>query len=108
MGFFYSWGKAGDTEVWTTIDGGQGTKGVWEKGVYKEGSGKQEIKRRDRKFWPDGTIEGEPGQGADAEGAWLGERREARAPGRQAEMSLRYHARSAERGPLWSRAVDHP
>jgi hypothetical protein len=63
VGFFYSWGKAGDTEVWTTIDGGQGTKGVWEKGVYKEGSGKQEIKRRDRKYWSDGTIEGEPGQG---------------------------------------------
>jgi hypothetical protein len=65
VGFFYSWGEGqGDTEIWTTIDGGQGTKGEWIKGVYKEGSGKQEIKRRDRKYWSNGDIEGEPGQGA--------------------------------------------
>ena len=52
-------------EIWTTVDGGQGTMGVWEGGVYKKGSGRQEIKRRDRKLWPgEGKIEGEPGQGA--------------------------------------------
>lgn len=64
VGFFHSWGTAKDgQEIWTTVDGGQGTKGEWVEGVYKEGSGKQEIKRRDRKYWADGTIEGEPGQG---------------------------------------------
>jgi len=64
VGFFHSWSKGGEHEIWTTIDGGQGTKGKWENGVYVAGSGKQEIKRRDRKLWPDGKIEGEPGQGA--------------------------------------------
>jgi hypothetical protein len=63
VGFFHSWSKDGGTEIWTTIDGGQGTKGEWIKGVYKEGSGKQEIKRRNRKYWSNGDIEGEPGQG---------------------------------------------
>jgi hypothetical protein len=63
VGFFHSWSKGGEHEIWTTIDGGQGTKGEWKDGVYVEGSGKQEIKRRDRKLWPDGKIEGEPGQG---------------------------------------------
>jgi hypothetical protein len=63
VGFFHSWSKGGEHEIWTTIDGGQGTKGEWKDGVYVEGSGRQEIKRRDRKLWPDGKIEGEPGQG---------------------------------------------
>ena len=44
----------------------QRTKGKWKDGVYIEGSGRQEIKRRDRKYWPgSGLIEGEPGQGAE-------------------------------------------
>jgi hypothetical protein len=65
VGFFHSWGTKDGMEIWTTIDGGQGAKGDWKDGKYVEGSGKQEIKRRNRQFWPaDGKIEGEPGQGA--------------------------------------------
>lgn len=63
VGFFHSWRVVDGQEYWTTVDGGQGTMGEWKDGKYVAGSGRQEIKRRDRKFWPDGRIEGEPGQG---------------------------------------------
>lgn len=63
VGFFHSWRVENGQEYWTTVDGGQGTMGEWKDGKYVAGSGRQEIKRRNRKFWPDGKIEGEPGQG---------------------------------------------
>jgi hypothetical protein len=65
--FFLETGTTEDGRpTWVTIDGGQGTKGTWNDKGYVEGSGKQEIKRRDRLYLSDkGHIEGEPSQGRD-------------------------------------------
>lgn len=82
IGFFYgtasskSSGAAAQpdgTEVWITIDGGQGKKGTWgakpaepdpkNPAAYVADTGKEIISKRERYYWPEtGLIEGEPNQ----------------------------------------------